>query len=204
MSKGKYLAEKLGIDCNQALYSERGNFYAPIRTYPCVLFDKAGFIVVNSSSELDGFGIKFKKRTNVSKLISSASTYQLISAWQVNLAEEVLQEDNREYFEGIATTISVNRYERNREARNKCISRYGCVCQACGTKLSDIYGPAARDCIHVHHITTISSVGEEYQLDPILDLIPLCPNCHAVTHLRKEPYSIKELQDMIATCKDTD
>lgn len=70
MSKGKDLARKLRIDCNQALYSEQGNFYAPILKYPCVLFDKAEFLIINSSNELDGFGIKLKKRTNVPKLIS--------------------------------------------------------------------------------------------------------------------------------------
>jgi 5-methylcytosine-specific restriction enzyme A len=71
------------------------------------------------------------------------------------------------------------------------------VCQACGTKLSTIYGLAAEDFIHVHHIRKISSIGEEYHLDPILDLRPLCPNCHAIAHLRNDPYTIEEIQEML-------
>ena len=196
MSKGRDLSKELGIDCPQALYSDWGNFYAPTTKYPCVLFDKTGFLIINSSDELDGFGIKLGKRTNVPRRISSVAGYQLSSAWRVRLAEEISQEE-QVHFEGAAATITVNRYERDRKARNKCISHYGCACQACGVKLSAIYGSDAKDLIHVHHTTTISSVGKEYQLDPIRDLVPLCPNCHAVAHLRKEPYSVEELQNML-------
>lgn len=203
MGKGRDLSKELGIDCNQALYSDWGNYYAPIKQYPCVLFDKVGFLVINSPNELDGFGIKLGKRVNVPKRISSVADYQLISAWRVQLAEEVSQEEKQAHFEGAVSTITVNRYERDRKARSKCIAHHGCVCKACGAKLSAIYGLAAEDFIHVHHTTIISSIGKEYQLDPIRDLVPLCPNCHAVAHLRKEPYSIEELQDMLTKQRET-
>lgn len=204
MAKGRELARELGINCKQALYSERGNFYAPINGYPCALFDKKGFVVINSPDELSDFGVKIRKRTNVHNLISSASAYQLISAWRNQLAEEVPRENEHEHFEGAVTTVNVNRYERDRKARSECIKHHGCVCQACGIKLSDIYGPAVENFIHVHHTTKISSVGKEYQVDPIRDLVPLCPNCHAVAHLRQDPYSIEELQGMIERHRDTD
>lgn len=197
MSKGRELARELGIECKQALYSEWGNFYAPIKDYPCIFFDKSGFIVIESPDELDGQGIKIGERTNVPNLISSAPKYQLISAWRVKLAEEIVQNDEHLYLEGAVTTIKVNRYERDRNARSKCIKHYGFVCQACGTKLSTIYGLVAEDFIHVHHIRKISSIGEEYHLDPIRDLRPLCPNCHAIAHLRKDAYTIEEIQEMI-------
>lgn len=202
MGKGRDLAKELGIDCPQALYSSWGNFYAPITKYPCVLFDKAGLLFINLPDDLDGFGIKLGKRTNVRKRISSAAGYQLISAWRVRLAEEISQEEQA-YFEGAAATVTVNRYERDRKARNKCISHYGCACQACGVKLSAICGPVAKDLIQVHHTTMISSIGQEYQLDPIRDLVPLCPNCHAVAHLRREPHSIEELQNMLVKHRET-
>ena len=51
--------------------------------------------------------------------------------------------------------------------------------------------------IHVHHNKPILAIKVEYTLDPILDLRPLCPNCHAIAHLRQEPYSIEEIKDMI-------
>ncbi|MDC9497701.1 MULTISPECIES: HNH endonuclease [unclassified Pseudoalteromonas] len=46
--------------------------------------------------------------------------------------------------------------------------------------------------MHVHHIVPISDIGDEYQVDPIRDLRPVCPNCHAMLH-RKGNISIKEL-----------
>jgi HNH endonuclease len=203
MAKGLALSQELGIECNQALYSEWGNFYAPIKDYPCVLFDKLGFIVINSPDELDSLGVYLGKRTNVPSLISSVSTYQLISAWRVKLAEEVAQDEIDIHLEGAIVSINVNRYERDRSARTKCIAHYGCVCQACGVKLSMIYGSVAEEFIHIHHTTKISSVGTEYQLDPIRDLRPLCPNCHAIVHLRKHPYSIEEIQEMMMMCRDS-
>lgn len=201
MSKGRELARELGIECKQALYSEWGNFYAPIKYYPCIFFDTSGFIVIESPDELDGQGIKIGKRTNVPNLISSAPKYQLISAWRVKLAEEIIQDDEYIHLEGAVTTIKVNRYERDRNARSKCIKHYGCVCQACGVKLSTIYGLVAEDFIHVHHTRKISHTGGEYHLDPIRDLRPLCPNCHAIAHLRKNPYTIEEIQEMLVKYK---
>ncbi len=93
MSKGRDLSKELGINCKQALYSNWGNFYAPINAYPCVLFDKAGFLIINSPEELDNFGIKVGKRTNVPNLISALTEYQLISAWRIKLAGEISQTD---------------------------------------------------------------------------------------------------------------
>jgi hypothetical protein len=204
MSKGRELARELGIEFKQALYSEWGNFYAPIKDYPCIFFDKSGFIIIESPDELDGQGIKVGKRTNVPNTISSASKYQLTSAWRVKLAEEITQDDEHIYLEGAVTTIKVNRYERDRIARSKCIKHYGCVCQVCKTKLSTIYGLVAEDFIHVHHIKKISSTGGKYHLDPIRDLRPLCPNCHAIAHLRQDPYTIEEIQEMIMNHKRDD
>jgi 5-methylcytosine-specific restriction protein A len=160
-----------------------------------VLFDENGFVIVTSKNDLHAFGIKVAKRTNVPHRIASLPTYQLLSSWRIRLPEELPQENiQTAHREGSAVTITVNRYERDRKARIKCIAHYGCVCHACGVRLSDIYGSAADGFIHVHHITPISSVKSEYELDPILDLRPLCPNCHAVAHLRIEPYSIEELR----------
>lgn len=197
MSKGTDLAQELGIECKQALYSSWGNFYGAITDFPCALFDENGFVIVASKADLETFEIKVSKRTNVPHRIASLPTYQLLSAWRVSLPEELPQDAARAtHFEGAAVTVTVNRYERDRTARTRCIMHYGCACHACGIKLTDVYG-AAEGFIHVHHVTSIASIKSEYELDPIRDLRPLCPNCHAVAHLRREPYSIEELQSML-------
>lgn len=58
-----------------------------------------------------------------------------------------------------------------------------------------------RGVIHVHHIVPLSKIGAEYKLDPIKDLIPLCPNCHAVVHLGSEVMSIEKLKEHLAEAK---
>ena len=36
----------------------------------------------------------------------------------------------------------------------------------------------------------------EYNLNPISDLVPVCPNCHAMIHQRKPPFTINEIKEM--------
>ena len=202
MSKGADLAEEFGIVCKQALFSSWGNFYAAITDFPCVLFDEKGFVVITSKSDLEVYGIKVAKRTNVPHRIETLPTYQLLSAWRVRLPEELPRYSQPSaYFEGALVSVTVNRYERDRKARMACIAHYGCKCHVCGIKLSEVYGPSAEGFIHIHHVTPIASVKAEYALDPIRDLRPLCPNCHAIAHLRREPYSVEELQAMLTKQK---
>lgn len=101
------------------------------------------------------------------------------------------------FWEGAITRIAVNNYERNSEARQRCIKHYGTRCCACGIELSSVYGSVAKGLIHVHHLQPLSSVGAEYEVDPIADLRPVCPNCHAVIHRRVPPYTIEEIQSFL-------
>jgi 5-methylcytosine-specific restriction protein A len=50
---------------------------------------------------------------------------------------------------------------------------------------------------HVHHLKAISMVGPDYECDPIQDLRPVCPNCHAVIHRREPPYTIDEVHGLL-------
>ena len=110
--------------------------------------------------------------------------------------EEISSED---YSEGAVKTILVNKYERNIKAKNECIKFYGTQCKVCGFKFSEKYGHKFENKIHVHHIKPISEIGEEYQIDPIKDLIPVCPNCHMILHSKgkNEVYTIEEVKEMI-------
>ncbi|WP_342492819.1 HNH endonuclease [Bacillus sp. FSL H8-0516] len=48
-----------------------------------------------------------------------------------------------------------------------------------------VYGEVAKDLIHLHHIVPLNKIQKDYIANPIKDLIPVCPNCHAMLH-RKE------------------
>jgi predicted HNH restriction endonuclease len=78
--------------------------------------------------------------------------------------------------EGAIRSIAVNRYERNSDARKKCIQHYGAICSVCDFEFKNKYGEIGAEYIHVHHIIPISSIRESYEVDPIEDLRPICPN----------------------------
>jgi hypothetical protein len=43
----------------------------------------------------------------------------------------------------------------------------------------------------------LAEIGKQYKVDPIADLRPVCPNCHAVLHTRIPAYSIQEVRALI-------
>ena len=61
-----------------------------------------------------------------------------------------------------------------------------------------VYGERGVGFIHVHHLKPLSEISKEYEVDPIGDLRPLCPNCHAMIHRRPE-MGIEELKELIQT-----
>jgi predicted HNH restriction endonuclease len=100
--------------------------------------------------------------------------------------------------EGAAFERLVNGYERNPLARQVCIKKYGASCYVCGFSFSVTYGEVVDGLIHVHHLRQLSEVGKGYKVDPIVDLRPVCPNCHAVIHHRRNPaYSVEEVRSFL-------
>jgi len=101
------------------------------------------------------------------------------------------------YQEGAVRQVTVNAYERNQEAREECFRHPGRSCIICGFNFRLAYGAEAADYIQVHHIKPIARAGGSYVLDPIKDLRPVCPNCHAVIHRRDPPFEIAEVKRML-------
>lgn len=99
--------------------------------------------------------------------------------------------------EGKVIQVFVNKYERNQRARIQCIEALGDKCFACGFDFEQTYGDIAKGFIHVHHIKPLSEIKEEYSVDPENDLVPLCPNCHAVVHMTRPELTISELKEIL-------
>lgn len=98
-------------------------------------------------------------------------------------AAQTTDEDPDQLFtEGAQCNIVADRYERSRSARQACLQANGTVCAICGFDFAKAYGAEFAGIIQVHHITPISEIGHEYQVDPVHDLIPVCPNCHVALH----------------------
>lgn len=108
-------------------------------------------------------------------------------------------DDNSEekYSEGTMTTVKVNKYERNRKARQKCLEHYGYKCCICGFDFENFYGDIGRHIIEVHHKKALSEIKTEYKVDPVEDLRPVCSNCHTIIHSRKPDYELEELKSII-------
>ena len=133
-----------------------------------------------------------KINDSVQKIASTSDVYP----------EEFLDNELPLLKEGAKTQITVNAYERNLEAKRLCVehnmdSDGNICCKICGFDFGKTYGLDFRGLIHVHHIREISSIGEEYVIDPICDLIPVCPNCHAALHHRRPAYSIDYLTKIL-------
>ena len=63
----------------------------------------------------------------------------------------------------------------------------------CEFNFEAFYGERGKGFIHVHHLSSLAEIGQEYEVDPVNDLRPVCPNCHAMLH-RKGNIGIEELQ----------
>jgi hypothetical protein len=115
------------------------------------------------------------------------------------LAEEL--PEGLELIEGAVRQVTINAYERNPIARAQCIAHFGKRCVICRFDFGEVYGPATDGYIHVHHLTPVSSIGSEYQVDPIRDLRPVCANCHAVIHLGGTTRSLEEMKALISVSR---
>jgi 5-methylcytosine-specific restriction enzyme A len=100
--------------------------------------------------------------------------------------------------EGSRYRVLVSAYERDPKARRRCIEAHGTTCSICGFSFGAVYGDVAEGFIHIHHLRPLSEVDEAHSVDPIKDLRPVCPNCHAVLHRRVPAFSIEDVQGFLA------
>lgn len=91
-------------------------------------------------------------------------------------------------------SVWVNRYERDAKKRQECINDKGLCCYVCGMNFEEVYGEIGRDFIHVHHIKPLADNGQDISEN----LIPVCPNCHAMLHR----YLKEDSRDYIAFKKE--
>ncbi len=110
---------------------------------------------------------------------------------------DFLSDSEINLIEGAVRQITSSKYERNPQARKICIETYGTKCFVCGFDFEKTYGEIGKNFIHVHHLKQVASIKKEYEINPIKDLRPVCPNCHAMIHRKKIPLTIEELRKKI-------
>jgi 5-methylcytosine-specific restriction protein A len=112
------------------------------------------------------------------------------------VSNDVLTDIKETFREGKSKDIIQTRYERNPEARKRCLTHYGFACRVCTFNFENHFGEIGKGFIHVHHINQISEIGKEYEIDPIKDLIPVCPNCHSMIHSKRPAFTIDEINEI--------
>jgi predicted HNH restriction endonuclease len=50
-------------------------------------------------------------------------------------------------------------------------------------------------------LKALSEIGKQYRVNPVKDMCPVCPNCHAVIHLGRKTRKIEDVKTLIAMAK---
>jgi len=179
--------DKVELSINEAASDPMDYHTWPTNWSSCTLSVKSPFTVIdaNDDSETEEKILLYAKR--LLSLILSL----------LPLEEKTDKELPAGLPEGARMKIEVNRYERNRLNREACIEAKGAVCTVCSFNYHSFYGDIGDGYIHVHHIIPVSKLGENYILDPVNDLTPICANCHAMIHKQDPPYSVDKLKEII-------
>jgi 5-methylcytosine-specific restriction protein A len=144
----------------------------------------------------------FERKLLPKKLLRKGNDWYATEAEESILPEEIQDAEN-EYIEGTKSIVTVNSYERNPEAREKCIEHFGCFCSVCGFDFEKHYGLLGANYIHVHHLIPLNEIKKEYSVNPTTDLIPVCANCHAMLHRGRKTISIESLKEHIHNADKT-
>lgn len=150
----------------------------------------------------NNFSFGFREITNhpyLSVLIGLMNGAKDLKEKYILTAGEV--KNSAGYKEGTLKRVFVNSYERSKRARRECLNHYGRKCYACGidpNKTFAFLGKLKVDfdngIIQVHHKIPLSQIPRAYKIDPIKDLVPLCPNCHSIVHLQDPPISVENIK----------
>lgn len=132
--------------------------------------------------------------------------FEIVQGWATRFAAAVVSllpledheaEELEGYPEGAVQAVEVNRYERDRRNRAAALAIHGSACLACCMDFGRTYGPHAHGYIEIHHVVPVSQLGSDYVIDPKEDLVPLCPNCHAVAHRKNPPFTVDEIKGLL-------
>lgn len=181
-------AWSFGLKESKDFYTEYGHLVVP-RKYISPSGFKLGYWISGKRQDYK------KDKLNIEQISSleecgmvwdreKIRTHIPVESCDVVYPEEI---DGSKFVEGASCIITVNSYERDKKARKKCIDHFkeldGTIkCQICGFSFGDFYGDDYNNIIEVHHIIPLSDIRSEYVVDPIKDLIPVCPNCHCALH----------------------
>ncbi len=124
--------------------------------------------------------IRFEKKNN-------GFDIQFIHPEEIELD---IQSEVEELFEprkeGKVTYSYSKKYERDLANRQKAVEIHGLTCVICGFNFEEFYGEVGKGYIAIHHTKPLCALDEETEVNPETDMVPVCANCHAIIHRRKD------------------
>jgi 5-methylcytosine-specific restriction protein A len=162
-----------------------------IQLFPTIYWKR----LQSSGSSVKGHHIMDSKYSSLTEFENQwfGGSIELNSVYEY--PEETL---TREFIEGQVVSILVSKYERSRAARFECLRHFGYKCTVCDVTMEERFGPELADYIHVHHLIPLNQIGHSYKLNPLTDLRPVCPNCHAAIHAGGRHRTIEEARLLIS------
>ena len=107
--------------------------------------------------------------------------------------------ERSEFTEGAVRQVTTSRRERSPEARREAEAHYRAlnggrlVCQGCRIDFGQVYGPRGEGFMHFHHLSPLAEAQGAREVSGAEDLVPLCPNCHAMVHRGETMWTMAEL-----------
>ena len=136
---------------------------------------------------IESFNVNFENRNELTEaFFDCLEKYNIVSNFLIDFSQ----------LEGAEKKVYVKKYERSQTLRKQAIEIHGLTCKVCGFNFESNYGEIGKDFIHIHHLEKISKKGEGL-VDPVKDLIPVCPNCHAMLHSNDPPLTPEELKEVL-------
>ena len=162
-----------------------------------VLFkDENGYLEVKANSISYNYfrGNAVRSLTEVEfKNIVSKATHEEQAFFEPEAKYETAHTSN--VLEGKKVVYYSTKYERNKSNRDEALRIHGYNCAVCNINFKESYGQIGEGFIHIHHIKPLFTLDEEVLINPATDLVPVCPNCHAIIHRKKgEVLSVEDLK----------
>lgn len=122
--------------------------------------------------------------------------------WAAPAKEKTKYTTKRIAYEGAEILRLITTRERNPILRQACIEQHGCRCFACKIDFQEAYGAIGKGFIHVHHLEPISVRQGKRNTNARTDMVPVCPNCHAMIHRYGQNRTIRTIQQALKLAKN--
>jgi 5-methylcytosine-specific restriction protein A len=187
LGQAKFLAKyRFGVARNYYLVY-RGNQYDS----KAILGVAHKYQFGNPLSPSDFSGGKHTVRPKLEKM-----GFKVITMKVDQMTSSIPEEVSGTLWEGARQEVSVNRFERNPNAKLACIDHHGYGCAVCSFDFGSTYGDEFVGFIHVHQTKPLSKIKKRYRVHPVNDLVPVCANCHAIIHFGGKTRSVEQVRKL--------